>query len=107
MEKIIVNKEDFVKLYECVVESSHFISTIIESYIDEPDLRKTIIERLSSILYNLKNLYDFELIVLKEKANLLYIKWLYARQKDPESASNIYLEYLDIKKNIMDIEIPF
>jgi hypothetical protein len=63
--------------------------------------------KLNDILYLLNRVYDPELLNLKRQARLYYQKWLALKDKEPQTAHAVYVEYLQMKAQINTIECPF
>lgn len=104
---MMVKKEDMEDLYQCTVKHTSLISTVVCQNIRNDELVGFIEGKLDDILYLLNRVYNPELLNLKQQARLHYQKWLVLKDKEPHTASVVYLEYLQIKAKINTIEFPF
>ncbi len=105
--KILLNKDSMDELYQCVEENIDLMGTAIHMHIFDDSLINFFEYKLNAILYCMKRAYNLELIELKKSARLHYQKWISLKNSEPVTANAVYLEYLQIKSKIEEIEIPF
>lgn len=105
--KIQIEKERMENLYNCLEKNIGFISTAVKYCTNDKNIIDSFEKRLSEIQYYLNQAYNPELLKLKQQAKLFYQKWLSLKKTDPVTAAAVYLEYLDTKHKIEDIEDPF
>jgi hypothetical protein len=103
----MVNKEYLEDLYQCIEQTVGFLSSVIELYIENSDIKEVIKEKLNGISFYIKRVYDLELIELKQKARMHYQTWLHLKDIDSKTAQFSYFEYLDTKRKIELIETPY
>ena len=104
---MMVNKDDMEELYRCTGEHVSIISTVICQHIRNDELIGFIDGKLNDILFLLNRVYNPELLNLKQQARLYYQKWLALKDKEPQTANSVYIEYLQMKAQINTIEFPF
>lgn len=104
---ILVCKEAMDDLEQCVERNIDFLSTVITYYVSNDELSAKMNEKLQEILYYFRKAYNPRLIELKRQARTYYQKWLTLKKTDTSTANAVYLEYLQIKCKINQIEIPF
>lgn len=103
----MVDKESLRNLYRCVEENTNIISMSISVHLDNVEHAVYLKERLQDIRYYMENVYSPELVELKEKARTCYRTWLILKKTHPETASAVYVEYMDVKNKIKKLENPF
>jgi response regulator RpfG family c-di-GMP phosphodiesterase len=104
---IMINKECLDDLYQCLERNLGFLSSGIELYTPDKKIKNILNEKLDEIRYYIKKVYDPELIELKQKARSYYQTWLKLKDTDNKTAQAAYFEYLEIKRKIEYILIPF
>ena len=104
---LMVNKDDMEDLYRCTVKHTSLISTVVCQHLRNDELVGFIEGKLNDILYLLNRVYNPELLNLKQQARLYYQKWLALKDKEPQTAHAVYVEYLQVKAQINTIECPF
>jgi len=104
---IMVNKEYLDDLYQCVEENSIFLSAGIELHVPDTEIKDVLKEKLDEIIYYIKRAYNPELVELKQQARIYYQTWLRLKDIDNKTAQAAYFEYLDIKRKIELMQVPF
>jgi len=104
---ILVNKESMDDLARCAEQNIGFLSTAIAGHISDDELSAVMEGKLQEILYYLKQAYNPELVELKRQARIYYQRWLALKNKEKSTANAVYLEYLQLKCKIDQMEIPF
>lgn len=104
---IMINKEYLDDLYQCLEKNLGFLSSGIELYATNSEVKNILKEKLDEIRYYIKRAYDPELGELKQKARSYYQTWLKLKDIDNKTAQAAYFEYLEIKRRIEIIQIPF
>lgn len=104
---ILINKEYLDDLYQCLERNLGYLSSGIELYATNYEIKHLLKEKLDEIRYYIKKAYDPELGELKQKARSYYQTWLKLKDVDNKTAQAAYFEYLDTKRKIEFIQIPF
>lgn len=104
---IMINKEYIEDLYQCLERNIGYISSGIEFYSTNAEIKSLLKDKLDEIIYYFKRVYDPELAELKNQARIYYQTWLVLKDTDNKTAQAAYFEYLEIKRKIKNIQIPF
>jgi hypothetical protein len=104
---ILVCKEAMDDLEQCVERNIDFLSTVVTFHVSNDELSAKMDEKLQEILYYFRKAYNPRLIELKKQARTYYQKWLTLKKTDASTANAVYLEYLQLKCKITQMEIPF
>jgi hypothetical protein len=104
---IVINKEYIEDLHRHTVENIDFISTAVNANVRSKELVSVLEEKLNDIMHYLNKVYNHELMQLKRQSEMYYMKWLTLKDTDKDSATDAFLEYLNLEHKIYDIEIPF
>jgi len=103
----MINKEYMDDLHRYAGENIEFISTAITMYISIDELAAVLEDKLSEIMYYINKVYNPELMELKKLSRFYYQKWLSLKDTNKDTAQAVYLEYLKLKNQIKQTEIPF
>ena len=104
---VMLKKEDVEDLYRCLEKNMDSAYSIINTYVPDDELAAALEEQFRDVLYYLKRAYDPELVALKRQTRLYYKKWLSLKDTDKATSNAAYLKYLELKRRVDAIEIPF
>lgn len=104
---ILVNKESMDDLARYVEQNIDFLSTAISVHISDDELSAVMEGKLQEILYYLRQVYNPELVELKRQARIYYQRWLALKNTEKSTANAVYLEYLQLRSRIDQMEIPY
>jgi hypothetical protein len=107
MMKISVNKEAVEHLYQCIACNILIVREHIYSNIENDELAAFLNEKLNEVQFHMEQVYNPELIRLKEQARMCYQSWIHLKNTYPDTASAVYVEYLSCRNRIKEIENPF
>ena|GEM_PF-1571856 len=109
---ILANKESMAALARCAKQNIDFLPIAISIHISDDELSAAMEGKLQEILYYLRQVYNSELVELKQKSCIYYQRRLALKNTEKSTADVVYPEYLQLKRKIDQIkidqmEIPF
>lgn len=103
----LVNKEFLDDLYEYAEKNSDFLLAGIELYVEDTEIKDILKEKVDEIIFYIKRAYNPELVELKQLARIYYQAWLRLKDIDDNTAKEAYFEYLETKRKIDLMQMPF
>jgi hypothetical protein len=105
--KKTVDKEALEDLYWCIERNTAMIRGHLYDNIESDELSAFLVGKLDEIQFFMGKLYNQELNQLKEQARMYYQTWFHLKDTYPETAAAAYVQYLECKNKIKEIEFPY
>jgi hypothetical protein len=105
--KKTVDKDALEDLYWCIERNTALIRGHLYDNIHNDELVAFLIVKLDEIQFFMGKVYNLELNQLKEQARTYYQSWLHLKDTYPETAASVYVQYLECKNRIKEMECPF
>jgi len=103
----MLKKEYVEELYRCIEKNVEFTANLINAYVEDAELAAALENSFQDILCHFNRAYNPELVELKRRTRLYHKKWRMLKDTDKEMSNKVYQKYLELKRKVAVMEIPF